>query len=194
MNLRRISSISALSLIVNLTVILSSPSANAVTVTATGTNPSVCNQEVGNATNVTAVRLASGDCVIQFRNVGSTTWTVPTGITSVSALVIGGGGGGGFGSLGGGGGAGELLISGITTLSAGVVTNFSAISVTPGAATSIVIGAGGTSGAPSGATATSANWASQSATATKGGDGSPTSFGSITADGGGGGGGSSPKH
>ena len=168
--------------------------AQAAPVTATGTNPAVCNQEVGNSTNVTAVRLAGGDCVVQFRNAGSTTWTVPAGVTSVSALVIGGGGGGGFGSLGGGGGAGEVLISGITTLSSGVVSGFSAIPVTPSALVTIVIGSGGTSGAPSGATATSANWASQSATATKGGNGGPSSFGSVTADGGGGGGGSSPNN
>ncbi len=164
--------------------------ASAVVLTATGTNPSVCNQEVGNSTNVTAVRLAGGDCVIQFRNVGSTTWTVPTGVTAVSALVIGGGGGGGFGRLGGGGGAGEVLISGSTTLSSGVVSGFSAISVTPGAVTSIVIGTGGTSGAPTGASATSANWTAEtSASSAKGGDGSPTTFGSVVADGGGGGGG-----
>ena len=39
-------------------------SAKAATVTATGTNPTVCNQEVGNATNVVAYRLSGGDCVI----------------------------------------------------------------------------------------------------------------------------------
>lgn len=165
----------------------------AATVTATGTNPSVCNQEVGNATNVTAVRLAGGDCVVQFKNVGTTTWTVPAGVIAVNSLVIGGGGGGGFGSLGAGGGAGELLISGTTTLSTGVVSGYSAISVTPGSVTTVVVGGGGTSGAPSGATALSANWATQSATATKGGNGSSSSFGSVTADGGGGGGGNTPN-
>lgn len=173
---------------------IQTPEAQAASVAATGTNPAVCNQEVGNSANVTAVRLAGGDCVVQFRNVGSTTWTVPAGVSSVSALVIGGGGGGGFGSLGAGGGAGEVLITGITTLSSGVVSGFSAVSVTPSTSTTIVIGSGGASGAPSGATETSANWASQSATATKGGNGGPTSFGSVTANGGGGGGGNSPNN
>ena len=68
--------------------------AQAAPVTATGTNPSVCNQEVGNAASVVAYRLTGGDCVVEFKNVGSTTWTVPNGVTSVSLLVVGGGGGG----------------------------------------------------------------------------------------------------
>ena len=68
--------------------------AQAAPVTATGTNPSICNQEVGNAASVVAYRLTGGDCVVEFKNVGSTTWTVPTGVTSVSLLVVGGGGGG----------------------------------------------------------------------------------------------------
>jgi hypothetical protein len=75
---------------------------------------------------------------------GSTTWTAPAGVTSVSALVVAGGGGGGASPAGwnggGGGGAGGLILS--------------AINVTPGQSYNIFIGAGGsggTTGALSGA-------------------------------------------
>jgi len=77
--------------------------ATAATVTASGTNPSVCNQEVGNSTNVVAYRLSGGDCVIEFQNVGSTTWTVPNNASSIRFLLVGGGGSGYMDSGGGGG-------------------------------------------------------------------------------------------
>lgn len=82
-------------------------SAHAV-VTATGPNstPSVCNQVVGNELNVLAYRLAGGDCVIEFKNVGTTTWTVPAGVTSAWVVVVGGGGGGATRHAGGGGAGG----------------------------------------------------------------------------------------
>ena len=66
--------------------------AKALTVTATGTNPSVCNQEVDTSTSVTATRLAGGDCLIQFKNAGVTvTWTVPVGASSIQYLIVAGG-------------------------------------------------------------------------------------------------------
>ena len=83
-------------------------SANAATVTATGTNPAVCNQTVGDATNVIAYRLSGGDCVIEFKNTGTTTWTVPTGVGSAWILVVGGGAGGAFRHAGGGGAGGVV--------------------------------------------------------------------------------------
>jgi hypothetical protein len=47
--------------------------------------------------------------VVSFTTVGTTTWTVPAGVTSVEYLVVGGGGGGGHGAyLGGGGGGGAF--------------------------------------------------------------------------------------
>ena len=82
--------------------------AHAATVTATGTNPSVCNQTVGDATNVIAYRLSGGDCVIEFKNVGTTTWDRPAGVTAVRVLVVGGGGGGASRHAGGGGGGGVV--------------------------------------------------------------------------------------
>ena len=93
------------------TLIPAAPS-NAAPVTATGTNPTICNQEVGNSAGVTAYRITGGDCVVEFKNVGTTTWTVPLGVTSITYLVIAGGGGGAGGQAsehgGGGGGAGGL--------------------------------------------------------------------------------------
>jgi hypothetical protein len=73
---------------------ISVPFANAATVTATGTNPSVCNQEVGNSTNVESSRVGN-KCVVEFKNIGTTTWQVPTGITSAQVMVVAGGGSGG---------------------------------------------------------------------------------------------------
>jgi hypothetical protein len=105
--------------------------AQAAPVTATGTNPSICNQEVGNAASVVAYRLTGGDCVVEFKNVGSTTWTVPNGVTSVSLLVVGGGGGGASRHGGGGGGGGV------------VYAEYFPVSGTVG----IAVGSGGTGGA-----------------------------------------------
>lgn len=72
-----------------------------------------------------------------FNTVGTTTWTVPTGITSISALVVAGGGAGGTTISGGyegagGGGAGGVVLS--------------AFNVTPGTSYTIIVGAGGAYG------------------------------------------------
>ena len=105
---------------------------------------------------------------VRFDNVGSGTWTVPRGVTSVTATVIGGGGGGGGGceldphvSGGGGGGSG------------GIVTQ--AITVTPGQTISYTVGRGG-----DGISAEKTdNGGGGTGTA-----GSSSTFGSITATGG----------
>ena len=66
-------------------------------------------------------------------------WTVPSGVTSLtSVVVVGGGGGGGAGALGAGGGGGGGQVSGNTS-----------VAVTSGASISITVGAGG-AGATSG--------------------------------------------
>ncbi|MGA1656275.1 MAG: glycine-rich domain-containing protein, partial [Ilumatobacteraceae bacterium] len=103
--------------------------------------------------------------VQQFRTVGSSTWTVPQGVTSVEYLVVAGGGGGGA-HVGGGGGGG------------GVRTG--TLVVTPGASLNVVVGVGGTgsSGGPH-------KCSSATIRSTNGGD---STFSSITAAGGGGGG------
>lgn len=108
--------------------------AHAVTVTA-ASSATICDQNVGSATGVSAYQVANGDCVIEFRSVGTTTWTVPTGVTTVTYLVVAGGGGGAGGQAsehgGGGGGAGGVL-TGSTTVSSGNL--------------SVVVGGGGTRG------------------------------------------------
>ena len=91
---------------------------------------------------------------------GSGSWSVPAGISSVHAIVIGGGGGAGQNS---GGGAGGLV-------------EHTSYSVTPGGSVSYSIGGGGAQNARS------------VGQFFGGGDGGNTTFGSITANGGGGGG------
>jgi hypothetical protein len=71
-----------------------------------------------------------------FTSVGTTTWTVPVGVTTITAVCIGGGGGaGGFGQFypGAGGGGGGLSFG-------------STISVTPGEVLYIGVGTGGIGG------------------------------------------------
>jgi hypothetical protein len=69
---------------------------------------------------------------IEYTTPGTYTWTVPAGITSVSAVAVGGGGGGGSTWSSGGGGGGGL----------GWKNN---IAVTPGQTYTITVGAGGPS-------------------------------------------------
>jgi uncharacterized repeat protein (TIGR02543 family) len=80
----------------------------------------------------TKLLIPEQDHVQTFSTVGNSTWTVPSGITSVEYLVVGGGGAGGFGydtGPGGGGGAGGLLTGKIIT--------------TPGETINVSVGAGG---------------------------------------------------
>ena len=74
--------------------------------------------------------------VSTFNTVGSTNWVAPSGVTSVSYLVVGGGGGGGNGydTGGGGGGGGGMVLSGSLTVS-------------PGTSYTVTVGAGGSGGA-----------------------------------------------
>jgi hypothetical protein len=88
------------------------PVSHAAVVSATGTNPSICNQEVNTDVGVTAERLANGDCLVQFKSSSTSyLWTAPAGLNSLRILIVGGGGGGGAGrdnGSGGGGGAGQV--------------------------------------------------------------------------------------
>ena len=76
--------------------------------------------------------------VVKFTSTGSSTWTVPAGVTRVEALVVAGGGGGGGNATGGqtpqGGGGGG-----------GVIYN-PFFNVTPGAVLNVTVGAGGAGG------------------------------------------------
>lgn len=74
--------------------------------------------------------------VIPFTSAGTSSWTVPAGVTSVTVKAWGAGGGGGGGSTnsdGGSGGGGGYIQS--------------TISVTPGESLSVTVGAGGAGGA-----------------------------------------------
>ena len=78
---------------------------------------------VTNLSNAT-VSIYGGKCVIKFTNNGSA--TLPTGLSSIDYLVVGGGGAGGF-SRGGGGGAGAFVLANDYSI------NSRSISVTIGA-------------------------------------------------------------
>ena len=135
-------------------------------VSAATVSSGTCNSDVDDATGVTMTVAPDGDCVLTFTRVGATTWTVPSGVTSVRALIIGAGGGGGF-DIGGGGGAGGFREV------ASVVT-------TPGEAATIQVGTGG-------------NGDTSRGTPCVGDNGTPSSLvilsASLSAIGGGGGGG-----
>lgn len=100
--------LSFLSLTLFLSQISLIPRAHAATITATGANASICDQTVGTSTNVIAYRLSGGDCVIEFKNTGTTTWTPNADVSTVRVLVVGGGGGGASRHAGGGGAGGVV--------------------------------------------------------------------------------------
>jgi uncharacterized repeat protein (TIGR02543 family) len=102
---------------------------------------------------------SSGYTILKFTNVGTCSWSVPSGVTRADILIVAGGGSGG-GGIGGGGGAGEFI-----ELSNQDLTSYTG-------RVPITVGAGG---------AVTNSW-------TKGLAGSNSSIGSITAYGGGGGG------
>ena len=97
--------------------------------------------------------------VLPFDSAGTTSWTAPSGVTSVSVLIVAGGGGGG-GRSGAGGGAGGYIYE-------------ESVSVTPGDSYDVVVGAGGAGGAGGGVV---------------GNNGANSSVFGLTAIGGGGGG------
>jgi hypothetical protein len=100
--------------------------------------------------------------VVSYTSTGSTTFSVPTGLTSVRVMAVGGGGGGA--TRGGGGGAGGMIVH-------------NTFPVTPGGSVPVTVGGGG-AGMPS----TPTDGAQPDAS-----DGSNSVFGTITARGGGGG-------
>jgi hypothetical protein len=114
-------------LVASLISIVEIPQVQAATVVATGTSADVCNQDVSISSGITAQR--SGQfCIVTFTNTTETTWKVPVGVSSISAIIVGGGGGGGdstSGATGGGGGAGgyfqnsNILVSGSIAIAIG---------------------------------------------------------------------------
>jgi hypothetical protein len=110
----------------------------------------------GNTSDRTFTITIKAPVITSFTSVGSTTFSVPSGLTAVDVLVVGGGGGG-TQQHGGGGGAGGLIYR-------------PASPVSPGGSVPIVVGGGG---AGVGNTA-------------NGNSGSDSSFGGLVAKGGGG--------
>ncbi len=105
----------------------------------------------------------------------STTWTAPTGVTSVTAEVWGGGGGGGGQNLasdGGGGGGG------------GAYSKQTAITVVPGNSYTVTVGSGGTGGTSGCGTTGGDSWFVNTSTVlAKGGVGGCNSTGTPPAGG-----------
>jgi hypothetical protein len=113
--------------------------------------------------------------VIQsFTNTGTTTWTCPSGVTKVRALLVAGGGGGGADRSAGGGGGGMI--------------DHPSFTVVPGTNYTVTVGAGGSggTGVASGLTGSDSVF---STLAAKGGGGGGTGYNFPTSGGSGGGGG-----
>jgi hypothetical protein len=84
--------------------------------------------------------LYSSATIVQLTTVGTSTWNVPAGVTTIEVLLVAGGGGGGF-QVGGGGGGGGVVYRPFYP-------------VTPGANITYTIGNGGTGAANAGVAAT----------------------------------------
>jgi hypothetical protein len=144
---------------------------NSITVRATDANDGTAITASFAITNTPQVCATSTTVVGNFTvervtTTGSCLWTVPTGVTSIDAFVVGGGGGGSADGGGGGGGGAYQPISGYLVAAGDVIT--------------MTVGAGGSAGIWGG-----------NATGTSGGVSSLSKNGSpfATANGGSGGGG-----
>ena len=146
-------------------------------VTATGSNIDKCAQTgtnlgSGTSTDITAVGTSTGYCIVTFKNPAITYgWTVPTGVTSIRVLTVGGGAGGdrGVGGYfwGHGGGGGQVVDTTVTA--------------TAGQGISIGVGAAGTAGI---GTASWQTTTTVTPTTTSAGNGGSSNFGSTVAAGG----------
>ena len=105
----------------------------AVTVAAAGDSAGVCTQEVSDITGVTVTKVGS-ECVVQFTNPSTITWT-PQYTISARYLVVGGGGSGtrGYCSYywGQGGGGGEVLAGTGRSFTANTAVTLTIAAATP---------------------------------------------------------------
>ena len=119
--------------------------ANVAATSTTPANTGIGGEGSGSTLNSFANGIAGASGVVRikyyittqvFDTVGTTSWTAPDYVTSVTYLVVGGGGGAGNGydNGGGGGGGGGMVRSGT-------------LSVTPGTVYTVTVGAGGAGGA-----------------------------------------------
>jgi prepilin-type N-terminal cleavage/methylation domain-containing protein len=122
-------------------------------------------------TSPSCATVAATYTVVPFTTVGTTSWTVPTGVTSVEYLVVAGGASGAqAGDRGaGGGGAGGYRNSCSGEITGGGGSAESPLATTPGQNLTVTVGAGGVYSSPNS------------------GNGGDSVFGSIIAIGGGGG-------
>jgi hypothetical protein len=116
----------------------------------------------GNTSSRTFTITVKAPVVVSYTSTGSTTFSVPTGLTAIRVLAVGGGGGGG--TRGGGGGAGGMVVH-------------PSYPVTPGGSVPVTVGNGG-----GGTPATPTDGSQPDAQ-----DGGASIFGNIVAQGGGGG-------
>jgi len=123
--------------------------------------------------------------IVSFTDVGTTTWTPPTGVSSVEVLVVAGGGGGGGLWVGGGGGAGGLLYYGQESPRAGTSYSVSG-------PVTVTVGDGGQGGYDYQVGANGQNSVFGTLTAIGGGGGAAWNLAGTS--GGSGGGGSMPSH
>ena len=108
----------------------SSGTTNTVTIRATDTVDASAYTDL----TFTIESITSGEAV--FTTTGAISWTVPTGVTQVSAVAVGGGAGGMYAPSNGTGSAGG----------GGALTYANSFSVTPGETLSIIVGARGAGG------------------------------------------------
>jgi hypothetical protein len=121
--MKRVASFSTLMLLLSTLFIFAMPIPQAQAAACTSPTQSTFT-ETGTAYTVQTFTTAEGNC----------TWTIPSNVSSIRVVIVGGGGGAGFGACGGGGGAGRVIISN------------SRISVTPNSSLSLTIGNGGLGG------------------------------------------------
>lgn len=141
---------------------VSSSTTYSFTITTTATGEGGTTDTAARAFTLTNAK----SVVTTYTSTGSGSFSVPSGITAVEVLVIAGGGGGGS-TNGGGGGAGGLVYA-------------PSYPVTPGGSISYTVGGGG-----GGADARSGAAPDDQS---RGGTGTNSTFGQLTANGGGGGG------
>ncbi len=145
----------------NVAIGSATPSATAKLLITGVVPPATTNPGLVSGNGVVDTTTVSGQTIITYTTTGATSFTPPTGVTSVDYLVVAGGGGGGGGTSNAGGagaGAGGVVYSTSQAVAAGSIT--------------VAVGAGGVGG---GANANGSN-------------GNNSSFGTTIATGGGGGG------
>lgn len=91
----------------------------------------------GNSSSISGTTTGTKYVVERFTTTGTSSWTVPQGVSAVDVLVVGGGGGGGSRHRGGGGGGGYVEASSYAVMAGNIYA--------------VVVGAGGSGGSASAA-------------------------------------------